>query len=162
MREYTIRKDHADGNQVALDISFEQSDYNRKPYTVKCTKKKLPPNGRFYQDVLDGLSQFPGEPVALIYIGRDQPYEYAKHAIELGLQPPMVISSYLNPFAFHWPVKGMKVRVIEKEPLSITTRDKLVLALTDDGATEVQYCPLSFNRNKPPIRKPSWEAVLYE
>ncbi len=125
------------GTEALSDKNY----HTRNSLKIKQIKKRLPPNGRFYQDVLNGVSQFPDEPVVLIYIGKDKPWKYAKSAIELGLQPPIVVDAYINPEAYKWPVKGLKVRVLEREPVADDIQEKLAQAFHDAGAVEIQFSP---------------------
>ena len=125
----------------------------------KRIKKRLPPNGQFYLDAINGTSKFPDEQTVLIYVGIDKPWEYAKHAKEIGLAPPIVVDQYLQPKAYHWPVNGLKVRVICMVHMSEDFQDQFAMVLHEAGATEIQYCPFF---GVAPLYNPPTKVVSYE
>ncbi len=135
-----------------------KSNYIRSDVEIKHLKKRLPPNGKFYDEAINGLSLFPDDEIVLIYIGNDEHWKYANAAKQLGMAPPIALSEYLNPRAYRWPVRGLRVRVIEWRELSEQRRDDLAYELDKAGAIEIQYIPWS----RPPLVNPCRKAIYYE
>ncbi len=162
------RKDPGAATNRVIFNTINKTNYTQKPAPVKRNFKKiLPPNGKFYLDVINGVSQFPNEAVVLIYIGKDKSWEYASSAKDIGLQPPIVIDVYINPKAYIWPVQGLRVRVIEWSQVSNKVQTELAVALYKAGAIEIQYQPfggleaLETLRQIIPNHEPSHKLVSY-